>query len=65
MKTTLRAGGIVAAVLAAFLAAAPSGAQKMKEPMGGMKGMMSDKAPVVPPVTGYSNGQTILFLQPD
>ena len=41
MKTMLKTGGIVAAVLAAFFAASPSGAQKMKEPMGGMKGMMS------------------------
>ncbi len=62
MKTMLKTGGIVAAVLAAFLVASPSSAQKMKEPMGGMKGMVSGKAPVVPPVTGYSKGQTILFL---
>ncbi len=58
--------GFMAFFAMALLPAAPVWAQGMKEmmkpmaPMGGMK--MPDNALTVPPVTGYSEGQEILFI---
>lgn len=64
MKTTLKIAGSLAILLIALMAALPVAAQGMKgskRPMGGM-GMMSVKAPTVPPVAGYSEGQEIRFI---
>ena len=71
-------GRFIALIAIALLSAAPVWAQEMKgsmkpmegmepakgmEPMAGMGGMqMPANAPMVPPVTGYSEGQEILFI---
>ncbi len=75
MKRNDIANLIGAAVLASLIAASPLAAAEMKKPMGsmpgmsgpvmsgpGMSGMTAVKAPVVPPVAGYSEGQEITFL---
>jgi hypothetical protein len=64
MKYLPKTVGTLALLLIALTATSPVWAQgmtmtKSKEPMGGMK--VSD-APTVPPVTGYSEGQEILFI---
>ena len=56
--------GLAAVLLAAITVAAPLAAQEMK-PMpapASEMGMMSADAPVIPAVTGYSEGRTILFI---
>lgn len=56
-------GFAVFLLIAALAAATPAAAQtppNMK-PMGTMMPMSGD-APVVPPVTGYSEGETVLFM---
>ncbi len=71
-------GGLIAFLAIALLSAAPVWGQAMKEPMRPMEGMepakgmkpmagmggmkMPANAPTVPPVTGYSEGQEILFI---
>ena len=68
-------GNLIAFVVIALLSAAPVWAQGMKgmkgsmkpmegmQPMAGMGGMkMPADAPMVPAVTGYSEGQEILFI---
>ncbi len=58
-----RTDGLTAAVLVALVVAFPASAQetmKTMQPM--MGGMMAADAPVVPAVTGYSEGQKMLFL---
>lgn len=64
MKNLRKPGGVLALLLIAMTATSPVWAQgmtmtKSKDPMGGMK--VAD-APTVPPVTGYSEGQEILFI---
>ena len=49
-------------LLIALLVASPVSAQQMEMSTQPMAGMMSADAPRVPPVTGYSEGQEILFL---
>ena len=67
MRFTRGTDGFYAALLIALVIALPVVGQGMKDsmkPMGGMKpmGAMMADAPMVPPVMGYSEGQTILFL---
>ncbi len=78
MKITWRMARSLAVLLVAVLAAAPAWPQAMKESMQQdamremmqqmmqemmpMKGMMAATGPVVPAVTGYSEGWKILFL---
>ncbi len=71
MRTNRKARGCAAFILAALLGASPLAGQEMKKPMGAMPGMsgtmstnrmMSRNIPMVPPVTGYAEGQEILFL---
>ncbi len=78
MERTRITAGIVTFLAIALLSAAPVWAQGMKgsmkpmegmepvkgmKPMAGMGGMkMPANAPTVPPVTGYSEGQEILFI---
>jgi len=72
MERTWTTGRFIAFVVIALLSAAPVWGQAMKgpmkpmegmKPMGGMGGMrMPADAPMVPPVTGYSEGQEILFI---
>ena len=52
----------VAAIVATLLSSTPISAQGMKGMMNSMGGMTAADAPVVPPVTGYSEGETVLFL---
>ena len=55
--------GPIPALLIALMASSPTWAQGMKMDMPAkMGGMAAPGAPVVPPVTGYSEGETILFL---
>ncbi len=60
MKTT-NLTHFVIVLLAALIIASPLDAQGMKK-MKPMESMMAGDAPVVPPVTGYSEGQTVLFI---
>ena len=57
--------GVLPIFLIVSLAASTVLAQEMKKPMkpmmGGM-GMATGEAPTVPPVTGFSEGETILFI---
>ncbi len=62
MRSTWRNDGFVAVLLIALVAASAVEAHEMRKTMKPMGGMMSGDAPVVPPVTGYSEGQKILFL---
>ena len=62
MRFTWRNDGFVAVLLVALATTSPVEGQEMKKTMKPMGGMMSGNAPVVPPVTGYSEGQKILFL---
>ncbi len=66
MTRTPRTGGLTAALLVALVIAFPVSAQETMQPMQPMQpmmgGMMATDAPVVPAVTGYSEGQKILFL---
>ena len=64
MASLLRVNGFLAVVLITLTATSPVCAQGMKlmngkKPMGGM---MVTTGPTVPPVTGYSEGQKILFI---
>ncbi len=53
----------VAAVVGVWLVgASPALAQDTMQPMQPMSGMAADDSPAVPPVAGYSEGQSILFL---
>ncbi len=64
MASLLRINGFLAVVLITLTATSPVWAQGMK-PMNGKKpmaGMMVTTGPTVPPVTGYSEGQKILFI---
>ena len=63
MKLTRTIQGLLAAVSIGLIAAFPVSAQEMKtmQPMKGMM-MMSAGGPVVPSVTGYSEGEKVLFL---
>ncbi len=65
MELAQRAGSVILTAFIALVIASPSLAQgmmKMKpmKPMGGM--MAPADAPVVPPVTGYTEGKRIVFL---
>ncbi len=62
MKLTRTIQGLLATVLLGLIADFPVSAQEMKtmQPMAGM--MMSAGGPVVPSVTGYSEGEKVLFL---
>ena len=62
MLLTAKTKCFVAVLLAALAVAFPVSAQETMKPMKPMGGMMAADAPVVPPVTGYSEGQEILFL---
>ncbi len=62
MRFTWRNDGFVAVLLVALATTSPVEGQEMKKTMKPMGGMMSGDAPVVPPVTGYNEGQKILFL---
>ena len=66
MERTWITRGSIAFFAIALLAATPVWAQGTKgtmKPMAAMGGMkMSANAPTVPPVTGYSEGQEILFI---
>lgn len=62
MTRTPRTDGLTAALLVALVIAFPVSAQETMKPMQPMMGgMMAADAPVVPAVTGYSEGQEILF----
>ena len=65
MEPARRAACAIVTILSALIIASPSFAQgmmKMKpmKPMGGM--MTPSDAPTVPPVTGYTKGERIVFL---
>ena len=72
MERTRATGRFIAVLVIALLAPAPVWAQGMTgqmKPMDGMKPMMPmggmkmpANAPTAPPVTGYSEGQEILFI---
>ncbi len=62
MTLTPRTDGLTAALLVALVIAFPVSAQETMKTMKPMEGMMAADAPVVPAVTGYSEGQKILFL---
>ena len=65
MKSMWKTGGVVIVFFYMLMAAPPADAQKMEgmKPMGTMGGMSSPpNAPVIPAVTGYSEGKTILFI---
>jgi hypothetical protein len=62
MGPTYKVGSFLAVLLIALITTSPVGAQETKKTMMPMGGMMSGDAPVVPPVTGYSEGEKILFL---
>ncbi len=65
MKRKRITGRFIAFLAIALLSAAPVWAQGMKgsmKTMGGMGMEMPANAPTVPPVTGYSEGQEILFI---
>ena len=72
MNFTRSNDGFVAVLLVALVAVTPTRAQEkpampemmrqMTPPEGMRMGMMSPKAPVVPPVAGYSEGWKVLFL---
>lgn len=62
MRPTQKVGSFLAVLLIALITTSPVGAQEMKKTMMPMGDMMAADAPVVPPVTGYSEGEKILFL---
>ncbi len=63
MTQTRMSTGIVAVLVIALAAASPVWGQTNMTPMKPMGSMMTpEDAPVVPPVTGYADGQKILFL---
>ena len=67
MRPIRMANVFLSLLVIALMSAAPAWAQqemkKTMKPMGGMMGgMMAGDAPTVPPVTGYSEGQEILFI---
>ncbi len=65
MISMRKISGVAFVFLTALMTAPPAGAQEMKgmKSMGRMEGMASPpNAPVVPAVTGYSEGKTILFI---
>ncbi len=62
MKLIRTAQGLLAALLMALITTSPVSAQEMKQSTMPMKGMMSGQGPVVPAVTGYTEGWKILFL---
>ena len=57
--------GVLPIFLIVSLAASTVLAQEMKKPMKPMMsgmGMAAGEAPIVPPVTGFSEGETVLFI---
>ena len=63
MRPTRSANDFLSLLVIALMAAAPAWAQQeMKKTMMPMGGMMAAPGPTVPPVTGYSEGQEILFI---
>ena len=63
MERTWITRGSIAFFAIALLAATPVWAQGTMKPMAAMGGMkMPANAPTAPPVTGYSEGQEILFI---
>ena len=62
MRPVLKTKKLVAILFLALVTASPVWGQMTENTMKPMAGMMSGEAPVVPPVTGYSEGQEILFL---
>ncbi len=69
MKRIRMINGLISTLAIVLLTLSPVWAQEMTKPMQEMMktmtpmgGMMSGKSPVVPPVTGYSEGWKILFL---
>ncbi len=62
MKNSPRAIGLLAVLLFTLTTAFPIWAQSMTESMKSMGGMMAVNAPTIPAVTGYSEGQEILFI---
>jgi hypothetical protein len=63
MKNLPKVVGFPAILIIALTVATPVRAQSTQETMQPMKGMtMAAGAPTMPPVTGYSEGQEILFL---
>ncbi len=68
MKRNRITNGLIFTLLIVLLTSSPAWAQDATKPMQEMMksmtpmgGMMAD-APVVPPVTGYSEGEKVLFL---
>ena len=63
MRPTRMANDFLSLLVIALMAASPAWAQQeMKKTMTPMGGMMAAAGPTVPPVTGYSEGQEILFI---
>lgn len=66
MRNRLRTEGCLAVLLVGLSAAVPVWAQGMdqgkKPAMETGMGMAASDAPTIPPVTGYSEGQTVLFM---
>ena len=62
MKILPRAIGLPAVLLFTLTVASPVLAQTETGTMKSMEGMMAVNAPTIPAVTGYSEGQEILFI---
>ncbi len=62
MRLPRRTGCFVSTLLIGLLITSAAWGQDTKSTMAPMGGMAARDAPVVPPVTGYSEGQKILFL---
>ena len=62
MKRVAKTNGFAIVLLVALVTASPLWATEMKSPMPTMGGMMANDAPIIPAVTGYSEGQRILFI---
>ncbi len=62
MRRRRLANNLLSLLVVALMASLPVWAQETKKMMKPMGGMMAGDAPTVPPVTGYSEGQEILFI---
>ena len=62
MRRRRLANNLLSLLIVALMASLPVWAQETKKMMKPMGGMMAGDAPTVPPVTGYSEGQEILFI---